>query len=147
MFYYAIMAARHTVQYTHTHTVIHANTSTKTQKDFFKQLKTVKRNRTGKTRAALGHYFQEQVSFFLNCAFMVLLCSPAILLKTLLKFGIIHPLRRCHFVTHFFSGCKNAAVSRIIQSRFPTVKWNGMSANMSVFPVEQSALCMWFSLD
>jgi len=47
MFYYAIMAARHTVQYTH----IHANTATKTQKD--KNSKTVKRNRTDKTRATL----------------------------------------------------------------------------------------------
>jgi len=50
MFYYAILAARHTVQYTH----IHANTPTKTQKN--KNSKTVKRERTGKTRAALGHY-------------------------------------------------------------------------------------------
>ena len=41
MFYYAIMAARHTVQYTHIHmsyTQIHP---LKTQKDFFKQLKLV----------------------------------------------------------------------------------------------------------
>jgi len=56
MFYCAIIAARlpkHTVQYTHT--VIHANTSTKkTQKDNINNSKTVKRNRTGKTRATLG---------------------------------------------------------------------------------------------
>ena len=54
MFYYAIMTARHTVQYTYTHTVIHANASTKTQKKILKTVKTVKRDRTGKTRATLG---------------------------------------------------------------------------------------------
>jgi len=48
-FYYVLLrhngSKTHTVQYTHM--VIHANTSTKkTQKDFKKQLKTVKRNRT-----------------------------------------------------------------------------------------------------
>ena len=50
MFYYAIMAARHTVQYTHiqSYTQIHALKNTK------RFLKTVKRNRTGKTRATLG---------------------------------------------------------------------------------------------
>jgi len=48
MFYYAIMAA------IHTHTAIHANTSTKNTKRFLKTVKTVKRNRTGKTHATLG---------------------------------------------------------------------------------------------
>ena len=38
----------------HTHTVIHANASTENTKRFLKKVKTVKRNRTGKTRATLG---------------------------------------------------------------------------------------------
>ena len=54
-------------------------------------------------------------SFFLKKT--VLLCSPVILMKTLLKFGIIHPLRRCHFVTHFFSGCKKTQPSLASYSR------------------------------
>jgi len=66
LFYYAIMVARHT------HIVMHANISTKkTQKD--KNSKTVKRNRTGKTRATLG---------LLYCAgecvpYSLLYCLPA----------------------------------------------------------------------
>jgi len=54
MFYYAIMAARHTVQYTRTqsYTQIHP---LEVQKD--KNCETVKRNRTGKTRATLGLLF------------------------------------------------------------------------------------------
>jgi len=46
MFYYAIMAARHTVQYTHiqSYTQIHPQK----HKKILKQLKTVKRNRTGR---------------------------------------------------------------------------------------------------
>jgi len=43
MFYYAIMAARHTVQYTQIHPLKR-----------HKKITTVKRNRTGKTRATLG---------------------------------------------------------------------------------------------
>jgi len=45
MFYYAIMAARHTVQYTHiqSYTQIHP---LKKHKKIFKTIKTVKRNRT-----------------------------------------------------------------------------------------------------
>ena len=42
MFYCAIMAAKHTVQYTHIQSYAQIN-PLKTQKDFFKQLKTVKK--------------------------------------------------------------------------------------------------------
>ena len=50
MFYYAIMAARHTVQYTHT--VIQANTSTKNTKSLKKTVK------NGKKRTELVKHVQ-----------------------------------------------------------------------------------------
>jgi len=56
VFYYVLLRHNGSKTYSsmHTHTVIHANTSTKTQKKILKTVKTVKRNRTGKTRATLG---------------------------------------------------------------------------------------------
>ena len=56
-YYYVLLRHNGSKTYSsvHTHTVIHANTSTKNTIRFLKkQLKTVKRNRTGKTRATLG---------------------------------------------------------------------------------------------
>ena len=65
-YYYFIVLLRHngskTYSSIHTHTAIHANTSTKNTKT----VKTVKRNRTGETRATLGLLYFIQVRRTLN---------------------------------------------------------------------------------
>ena len=74
-YYYVLLRHNGSKTYSsiHTHTVIHANTSTKTRKKILKTVKTVKRDRTGKTHATLG---------LLYCAgecvpYSLLYCSPA----------------------------------------------------------------------
>jgi len=77
IYYYYYVLLRHngskTYSSVHTHTVIHANTSTKNTKRFKNSKNGKKRNRTGKTRSTLG---------LLYCAggcvpYSLLYCLPA----------------------------------------------------------------------
>ena len=125
VFYYAIMAARHT----YTHTVIHSNTYTKNTKTL-KTIKTVKRNRTGKTHATLGLIYcaGERVPYSL------LYCLPADVMYWLIMFVP-------SVLWHCWSGVRK-------NTRCVKIDWWGVGLLvwLTVWS-EVQIVCMWSSAD